>query len=155
MMTHSEGIRRLQTISGDAVQLLHQLENEPRTAAQEAALRQLGSALKRSLQEEYDRIIPERTQRNMTLFEMTVYSPTIEEIWKETGITRLKVDGTITKRWREVFEAVVHKTSKIRLLRNVIGVTGGCPMLLLAGTTEPRSAQDARNGSDQDFSRQT
>jgi hypothetical protein len=68
--------------------------------------------LKRSLQEEYDRIIPERTQKSMTLFEMTVYSPTIEEVWKETGISRLKVDGRITKKWREVFEAVVYETSK-------------------------------------------
>jgi hypothetical protein len=112
MMTHSEGIRRLQTISGDAVRLLHQLENETLTAAQETELRQLGSALKRSLQEEYDRIVPERTQKKMTLFELTVYSPTIEEVWKETGISRLKTEGAISKRWQEVFEAVAYKTSK-------------------------------------------
>jgi len=112
MMTHSEGIQRLRTISGDAVRLLHLLENQPYTAAQEAELRQLAAALKKSLQEEYDRIIPERTQKSMTIFELTVYSPMIEEVWKETGISRLKIEGAISKRWREVFEGVAYKTSK-------------------------------------------
>jgi hypothetical protein len=112
MMTHSEGLRRLKTISGDAVRLLHRLEKQPCTSAQETELRQLATALKKSLQEEYDRIAPERTQKTMTLFELTVYSPTIEEVWKETGISRLKIEGTISKRWLEVFEAVAYKTSK-------------------------------------------
>ena len=102
-MTHSEGIRRLQTIGSDAVRLLHHLEKQPCTSAQETELRQLAAALKKSLQEEYDRIAPERTQKKMTLFELTVYSPTIEEVWKETAIS---------KRWQEVFEAVAYKTSK-------------------------------------------
>jgi hypothetical protein len=111
-MTHSEGIRRLQTIGSDAVRLLHHLEKQPCTSAQETELRQLAAALKKSLQEEYDRIVPERTEKKMTLFELTVYSPTIEEVWKETGISRLKTEGAISKRWQEVFEAVAYKTSK-------------------------------------------
>jgi hypothetical protein len=111
-MTHYEGIQRLQTISKDAVRLLHHLEKRPCTSGQETELRQLAAALKKSLQEEYDRIIPERTQKKMTLFELTVYSPTIEEVWKETGISRLKIEGAISRRWQEVFEAVAYKTSK-------------------------------------------
>jgi hypothetical protein len=111
-MTHYEGIQRLQTISKDAVRLLHHLEKQPCTSAQETELRHLAAALKKSLQEEYDRIIPERTQKKMTLFELTVYSPTIEEVWKETGISRLKIEGAISRRWHEVFEAVAYKTSK-------------------------------------------
>jgi hypothetical protein len=111
-MTHYEGIQRLQTISKDAVRLLHHLEKQPCTSDQETELRQLAAALKKSLQEEYDRIIPERTQKKMTLFELTVYSPTIEEVWKETGISRLKIEGAISRRWQEVFEAVAYKTSK-------------------------------------------
>src|SRR5260370_30305620 len=103
-MTHYEGIQRLKTISSDAVRLLHHLEKQPCTSAQETELRQLAAALKKSLQEEYDRIIPERTQKNMTLFELTVYSPTIEEVWKETGISRLKIERTISKRWQEFFD---------------------------------------------------
>jgi hypothetical protein len=45
-------------------------------------------------------------------FELTVYSPTIEEVWKETGLSRLKIEAMISKRWREVFEAVAYETSK-------------------------------------------
>jgi len=111
-MTHYEGIQRLQTISRDAVRLLNHLEKQPCTSAQETELRLLAAALKKSLQEEYDRIIPERTRKKMTLFELTVYSPTIEEVWKETGISRLKIEGAISRRWQEVFEAVAYKTSK-------------------------------------------
>ena len=111
-MTHAEGIQRLRTISADAVRLLHQLEIKPCAAAHEILLRQQAAALKKSLQEEYDRVMPERIQKTMSLFELTVYSPTIEEVWKETGISRLKIEGAIGKRWREVFEAVVFKTSK-------------------------------------------
>ena len=111
-MAHYEGIQRLKTISSDAVRLLHHLEKQPCTSAQETELRQLAAALKKSLQEEYDRIIAERTQKNMTLFELTVYSPMIEEVWKGTGISRLKIEGAISKRWQEVFEAVAYKTSK-------------------------------------------
>jgi hypothetical protein len=92
-MTHSEGIQRLQSISGDAVRLLRHLEDQSCTAPQEIEVRQLAAALKKSLQEEYDRIMPERSQKNMTLFELTVYSPTIKEVWKETGISRLKIEG--------------------------------------------------------------
>src|SRR3981189_3563842 len=111
-MTHSEGIRRLQTIGSDAVRLLPPLEQQPCPSAQETELRQLAAALKKSLQEEYDRIVPERTRKKMTLFELTVYSPTIEEVWKETGISRLKIEGAISRRWQEAFEAVAYKTSK-------------------------------------------
>jgi hypothetical protein len=47
----------------------------------------------KSLQEEYDRIMPEYSKSNMTLFELIAYAPTIEEVWKETGIRRLKIEG--------------------------------------------------------------
>ena len=36
----------------------------------------------------------------------------IEEVWKETGINRLKIEWTSSKRWEQVFEAVAYKTSK-------------------------------------------
>jgi len=48
----------------------------------------------------------------MSIFELSVYSPTIEETWKGTGIRRLKIDGPINEKWRETLEAVVYKVSK-------------------------------------------
>jgi hypothetical protein len=30
----------------------------------------------------------------MSVFEISVYSPTSEETWKKSGISRLKIDGT-------------------------------------------------------------
>jgi hypothetical protein len=37
--------------------------------------------------------MPEYSKSNMTLFELITYAPTIEEVWKETGIRRLKIEG--------------------------------------------------------------
>ncbi|WP_263417979.1 hypothetical protein [Terriglobus albidus] len=78
----------------------------------EAELRELATSLKKELQEEYERVIPARSQKNMTLFELTLYSPAIEELWSETGISRLKPDGAITKKWNDIFEDVAYKLSK-------------------------------------------
>jgi hypothetical protein len=112
MMTRSEAILRLSTISKDALRLLRHLEGRQSDSDQDAEFRRLAADLKSSVQEEYDRIIPARAQKGMTLFELTVYSPTIEEVWKETGISRLKVDGPISKKWQDILEAVAYKTSK-------------------------------------------
>ena len=57
-------------------------------------------------------MLPERIQKKMTVFEISVYSPTIDEAWKDTGMNRLKIDGAISARWQQVFEAVVYKLSK-------------------------------------------
>jgi hypothetical protein len=57
-------------------------------------------------------MLPERVQKTLTVFEISVYSPTIDEAWKGTGMSRLKVDGAITGKWQEVFEAVVYKLTK-------------------------------------------
>lgn len=34
------------------------------------------------------------------------------KVWKATGISRLKIEGVISMRWREVFEAAALRTSK-------------------------------------------
>jgi hypothetical protein len=49
---------------------------------------------------------------SMSIFELSVYSPTTEETWKDSGIRRLKLDGEINGDWDEVFEVVVYKISK-------------------------------------------
>jgi hypothetical protein len=61
-MTHPEGIQSLQSVSGDAVRLLRHLVNQSCTTAEEIEVRQLVAALTKSLQEEYDRIMPEHSQ---------------------------------------------------------------------------------------------
>jgi hypothetical protein len=48
----------------------------------------------------------------MSIFELSIYSPTIEETWKNSGIRRLKLDGVINGDWSEMFEAMVYKISK-------------------------------------------
>ncbi len=111
-MTRQEGLQRLQKISSNGLRILQHLEATPGSAANEVELRLLAAALKTELQEEYERTLPESAQKRIPLFELTVYSPTIEEIWKQTGISRLQIDGLISDRWRETFEAVVYKTSK-------------------------------------------
>jgi hypothetical protein len=44
--------------------------------------------------------------------ELSVYSPTIEETWKDSGISRLKVDGTLDHKWQEPLEGVVYNAGK-------------------------------------------
>jgi hypothetical protein len=57
-------------------------------------------------------MLPERTQRDMSVYELTVYCPTIEEAWKKSGISRLKTDGTPDQKWQEPLEAVVYNAGK-------------------------------------------
>lgn len=91
---------------------MRQIETSSPRSSQEPEIRQLAINLKDELQKEYERTLPERTQRSMTLFELTVYSPTIEEVWKETRMSKLKVDGPINRKWNETFEAVAYKAAK-------------------------------------------
>ncbi len=48
----------------------------------------------------------------MSMFELSVYSPTIEETWKKSGISRLKTDGTLDQKWQEPLVAVVYNAGK-------------------------------------------
>ena len=57
-------------------------------------------------------MLPERVQKTMTMFELSVYSPTIEEVWRNSGISRLKIDGIPDRKWQEPLEAVVYNAGK-------------------------------------------
>ena len=48
----------------------------------------------------------------MSVFELIVYSPTIEETWKKSRISRLKIDGVPDKKWQHPLEAVVYNAGK-------------------------------------------
>jgi hypothetical protein len=91
-MTRDEILQRLQTIK-DKGSRARLLESKPLSAAAQAEIQSLARGIKEELKREYDRVLPERSQRTMTVFELSVYSPTIEETWKDSGIIRLKVDA--------------------------------------------------------------
>jgi hypothetical protein len=90
-MTRDEILQRLQTIKDKGNRALRLLASKPLSSAAQAEIQSLARGIKEELQREYDRMLPERVQRTMTMFELSVYSPTIEETWKDSG--RLKVDN--------------------------------------------------------------
>jgi hypothetical protein len=110
-MTREEVLHKLREICNCGTELLSRLDR-PVSQENEAVLRQLAQAVQDELRREYERMLPERVQKTLTVFEISVYSPTIDEAWKGTGVSRLKVDGAITGKWQEVFEAVVYKLTK-------------------------------------------
>jgi hypothetical protein len=112
VMTREEVLRKLREISNCGSEVLSRLDRKPLNQENEAALRVLAQAVQDELRGEYERMLPERVQKTLTVFEISVYSPTIDEAWKGTGVSRLKVDGAITGKWQEVFEAVVYKLTK-------------------------------------------
>jgi hypothetical protein len=75
-------------------------------------VRRLLADLREEVQNEYQRMLPERVQRTMTLFELSVYFPTIEEIWKKSGISRWKIDGVPNRKWMLILEALVYTADK-------------------------------------------
>jgi hypothetical protein len=111
-MKRDEALQKLHSIKGQGLQIIRLLEAEPQSSINQAEIRNLTSQLKSELEIEYAQTLPERVQKSMSIFELSIYSPTIEETWKETGIRRLKIDGPINEKWCEVLEAVVYKISK-------------------------------------------
>jgi hypothetical protein len=111
-MILAEILQRLQTIKDKGTQALKLLELKPLSIETKAEIRNLAQWIKEELQNEYSRMLPERAQKTMSVFELSVYSPTIEETWKKSGIGRLKIDGTLDQKWQEPLEAVVYNTGK-------------------------------------------
>jgi hypothetical protein len=110
IMTRSEIMQRLQTIKNKGIQALKLLESEPSRSIHRLKFGAWPNGSKKSC--EYNRMLPERAQKTMSVFELSVYSPTIEETWKKSGIGRLKIHGTLDKRWQEPLEAVVYNAGK-------------------------------------------
>jgi hypothetical protein len=95
-MTREEALHKLREISSRGTELLSRLDRRPVNQENEAELRLLAQAVQDELRGEYERILPERVQKTLTVFEISIYSPTIDEAWKGTGVSRLEVDGAIT-----------------------------------------------------------
>jgi len=111
-MTRTEILLRLQTIRDKGTQALELLESKPLSVDTQAEIRTLTQWIKEELRNEYIRILPERAQKTMSVFELSIYSPTIEETWKQSGISRLKIDGVLDHRWQELLESMVYNAGK-------------------------------------------
>jgi hypothetical protein len=111
-MTRTEILQRLQMIKDKGTQALRLLESKPLSIETQAEIRRLTLWIKEELHSEYNRMLPERAQKRMSVFELSVYSPTIEETWKKSGISRLRIDGTLDQKWQEPLESVVYNVGK-------------------------------------------
>ncbi len=78
-MTRTEILERLQTIKEKGTQALRLLESKPLSVDTQTEIRSLAKWIKEELHNEYNRMLPERAQKTMSVFELSVYSPTIEE----------------------------------------------------------------------------
>jgi hypothetical protein len=111
-MTRQEALQKLETIKSNSLRVLRLLETVPRTSESDREIRDLTALLKVELQTEYEGMLPEGVQKKLSMFDISTYSPTIEETWRGSGISRLKTDGVINGRWSEVLESIVYNTSK-------------------------------------------
>ena len=111
-MTRDEILLRLRTIKDKGNKALQLLDSTPLSPVEQAEIQSLARWLKEELQTEYRRMLPERVQKTMTMFELSVYSPTIEKVWRNSGISRLKIDGVPDQKWPEPLEAVVYNAGK-------------------------------------------
>lgn len=111
-MTRQEALHKLEAIKSNSLRILRLLETVPRTSESDTEIRDLTAVLKVELRTEYERMLPEGVQRKLSIFEISIYSPTIEETWRGSGISRLKTDGVINWKWSEVLESIVYNTSK-------------------------------------------
>jgi len=111
-MTRQEALQKLETTKSNSLRVLCLLETVPRTSESDREIRDLTALLKVELQTEYEGMLPEGVQKKLSMFDISIYSPTIEETWRGRGISRLKTDGVINGRWSEVLESIVYNTSK-------------------------------------------
>jgi hypothetical protein len=109
-MACPESLQKLEAIKSKSLRALRLLES--RTPASDSEIREITNDLTSELHAECSRMLPERVQKRLSMFEISVSSPTIEETWTLTGISRLGTDGVINAKWSEVLESIVYNTSK-------------------------------------------
>ena len=111
-MTRVEVLQRLENIRSKAKRALDLLQAQPLPTAAQAEIRSLVHWLNDELHSECTRISTERVQKTMTMFELSVYLPTIREALTDSGIGQLKVDSTPGRTWFRPLEVVVARASK-------------------------------------------
>ena len=107
-MKRHEVLQKLHHIGMRGTDLLHRIESNPRTDEAEAELRELAQAIQGELRDEYERMHADQWTNSLTVFEISVYSPTICRMWKDTVINGLDVHAEIGAKWQEVFAAIIH-----------------------------------------------
>ena len=110
-MKRDELLLRLQNIKERGNYTLSILETIPQTPETEMEVRTITEWLRNELQAEFLRTSPERIQKQMTIFEMSVYADNRRGM-ELTGINRLKIEGSPDKKWAEAIEAVVYASCK-------------------------------------------
>jgi hypothetical protein len=101
-MTRTELLRRLQTIKDKGTQALKLLESKPLSVDTQAEIRSLAQWIKEELYNEYNRMLPERAQKTMSVFELkrllAHYRGDLEEKWhqrvEDRRTSRSKMAGT-------------------------------------------------------------
>jgi hypothetical protein len=111
-MMRVEVLQRLEKIRSKAKRALDLLQAQPVPKAAQDEIQSLVQWLKDELHSEYMRISIQRVQRTMTVFELSVYLPTIREALTDSGISQLKVDSIPARTWFQALEVVVDRASK-------------------------------------------
>src|ERR1700731_2188443 len=106
-MTRTEILQRLQTIKEKGTQALRLLESKPLSVDTKTEIRNLAQWIKEELHNKPNRMLSGGAQKTMPLFELSVYSPTIEDTWKKSVISRLKIGAPLDQKSPEPLEAVV------------------------------------------------
>src|ERR1700679_339398 len=74
-MIRTEILLRLQLVKDKGIEALRLLESEPFSIHTQAEIRDLVRWIIEELRNEYLRVSPERAQKTMSMFELSVYSP--------------------------------------------------------------------------------
>lgn len=111
-MTQEQVIDRLLHLQNRAAAALKLLESAALSKGAEETVRQLIGDLRQELGDEYERVISNQIQRSMTMFELSVYVPSIEDAWTKSRIKRVKIDQTPNAGWNDSLEAVLYHLSK-------------------------------------------
>jgi hypothetical protein len=111
VMTREQVMDRLQRLKDLAAFALKLLES-PHTKETAETIRQLTDDLRQELATEYERVISDREQRSMTMFELSVYLPSIEDAWTKSKIKRVKTEQTPNAGWSDPLEAVLYHLGK-------------------------------------------
>jgi hypothetical protein len=95
-MKRNDLLVRLHTIRQKGLRTLQVLDSKPQTAAAESEARTLVTAIRHELQFELNRLSVERSLRSMTLFEVSIYAPTISAALHDSGLGQLHVENAST-----------------------------------------------------------